>query len=418
MGLTKLVADGGELLYRDEGFSLSLLHRVQRRRLTQTAHRYKGRQQAVFRDLEVCGIGVVNTNGVKMEAPQIKFVAHLQRHQQVLFHVGGVLIVLDLPDFLLHRIHAGAAVLRVEGLGPDGEKRSVEGQRLMHLEPRNTERHHHIGHSVGLREQIADLGQRADIPIRHLMLPHSLLPAVLEALFLYFALTHRLHDLKAHLRLQPHGDQVQHDIIAAAHRLQNAGRAAHDQVPGIAQPHVGTVGEARQPYQGIEILGHGIHQHTAGEPGVELRDSHGAGGSKYLVIFKAQHLGRGENTHGIRVIQGDGPRVHAGQVLQHFDHGGVIVSQHIQLQEVVLHAVILEMSGHGVAVGIVCRVLHRGKILHIHIIRHHHQPTGVLPRSTPHAHAAQRQAIQLRVGGRLAPFLQVFLHHAEGGLFR
>ena len=30
MGLTKLVADGGELLYRDEGFSLSLLHRVQR----------------------------------------------------------------------------------------------------------------------------------------------------------------------------------------------------------------------------------------------------------------------------------------------------------------------------------------------------------------------------------------------------
>ena len=114
----------------------------------------------------------------KVEAPEIELVAHLQRGQQVLLHSGGILVVLDLPDLPLHRVHTGAAVFRVKGLGPDGEEGGIEGQRLMDLEPGDAEGHHDVGHGVGLGEQIADLGQRVDIPLGDVMLLHGLHPAL------------------------------------------------------------------------------------------------------------------------------------------------------------------------------------------------------------------------------------------------
>ena len=171
------------------------------------------------------------------------------------------------------------------------------------------------------------------------MLLHGLHPALLKAPF-HLALTDGLHDLKAHFGVQPHGDEIQHDIVTAAHRLQNGGGTADDQLPCVAQPHIRTVGEAGQTHQRIEILRQGVHQHPTGEAGVELRDSHGTGGAQQLVVFKAQHLGGDENTHGVRVVQRDLAGVDAGKILQHPDHGGVIVTQHIQLQEVILHAVV------------------------------------------------------------------------------
>jgi len=94
------------------------------------------------------------------------------------------------------------------------------------------------------------------------------------------------------------------------------------------------------------------------------------------------------------------------------------VAQHIQLEEVVLHAVVFKVGGDGVAVGVVGRVLDGGEVLHIHVIRHDHQPAGVLAGGAADTHTAQGQPVQLRVGGRLALLLQIFLHHAEGGLFR
>ena len=99
----------------------------------------------------------------------------------------------------------------------------------------------------------------------------------------------------------------------------------------------------------------------AGEAGVELRNGHGAGGAQQLVVLKAQHLGGGEDAHGVRVVQGDGPGVDPGEVLQHADHGGVIVAQHVQLQQVILHAVVFKMGGDGVDVLGVGGVLHGGR---------------------------------------------------------
>ena len=201
----------------------------------------------------------------------------------------------------------------------------------MDLVPGNAEGHHHIGHRVSFWKEVADFCQGVDVPLRYLMLPHGLHPTLLKAVFFHLAFSDGLHDLEAHLGVQSLGDEIQHDIVPAAHRLQNAGSAADDQLPGVAQPHVGSVGEAGEPHQGVEILGLGIYQHLTGKTGVELRDRHSAGGAENLVILISQHLAGGEDRHRLRIVQRNIVGVHTGKVLHHADHSGVIVSQHVQL---------------------------------------------------------------------------------------
>ena len=85
------------------------------------------------------------------------------------------------------------------------------------------------------------------------------------------------------------------------------------------------------------------------------------------------------------------------------------MTQHIQLQEVILHAVVFKMGGDGIGVLGVRRVLHGGEILHIHVIRHHHQTAGVLARGAPHPHAALNEPILLGTGHLPAVLLQIVL---------
>ena len=272
----KQYAAGGELLHGDEGLTLALFDRVECRGLAEPMHRDQRRQQAALRDLEARRVRVVDTDCVEVEPAQVELVAHLERHHQVLLDGGGILVVLDLMDLALDRVDPGAAVLRVERLRADGEERRVERERTVYLEPRDAEGHHDVGHGVGLGEQVADLGQGLDVPLRHLVGPHGVLPPVLEATLFHLTLSDGLHDLEAHLGVQAHVDQVEHDVVAAAHGLQNRGGAADDQVPGVAQPHVGAVGEAGQAHQGIEVLGLGIHQHLPGKRRAEFGDADGA----------------------------------------------------------------------------------------------------------------------------------------------
>ena len=303
MGLGELVAAGCELLHGDELLALPLLHGVYGGGLPQAPDGGEGRDQGVVPlDDEAGGVGFVDADGLEPEATEVELVADLQRHRQVLLHGGGILVVPDLQELALHGIEAGAAVLRVEGLGPDGEEGGVEGQGFMDLEPGDAEGHHHVGHRVGLGEEVADLGQGLDVPVGDVVLPHGLLPALLEAPLLHLALPHRLHDLEAHLGVQAHLDEIQHDVVTAAHRLRDGGGAAEDQVPGVAQPHVGAVGETGEPHQGVEVLGLGINQHLTGELGVELRDGHGPGGAQDLIVLKAQGLAAGKEAQGVRVV--------------------------------------------------------------------------------------------------------------------
>ena len=111
----------------------------------------------------------------------------------------------------------------------------------MHLEPGNTEGHHNISRRMSLREQVADLGQRIDIPVGHIVLLHGLHPAVLKSALLDLALTDGLHDIERRQRLHALIHQIKHDVIAASNRRINGGGTGDDQIPGIAQPHVGAV---------------------------------------------------------------------------------------------------------------------------------------------------------------------------------
>src|SRR5699024_2886200 len=138
-------------------------------------------------------------------------------------------------------------------------------------------------------------------------------------------------------------------------------------------------GEAGQPHQNVELVGLGVLQHATDEGGAELRDGGAAGGAQDLVILIAKHLGGLEDGHGVLVVQGDvRAGVHPRQVLQHTDHGGVIVSQHVQLQEVAFHGVIFEVGGDDVRVGVVRRVLNGTEVVDLLVLGDNHHAAGVL----------------------------------------
>ena len=285
---------------------------------------------------------------------------------------------------------------------------------MMYLEPCDTESHHNIGHGVGLGEQILDLFAGTDVPFRHACGLHFLLRAFGQT----SAFSHGLHDLEGALFRHSTGDQIKHDVVTAADGLINGGGFGGNQVFGVAQPHVGAVGEAGQTQKRIKPGGHGIHQHPAGKAGVELRNGDGAGGAENFVILIAQHLGGDENGHGVLVVQRDGLGVDAGHVLHHADHGGIIVAQHVQLQKVFLHGVVFKMGGDLVGLRVVRRVLHRAEVPDLVFLWDDHQAAGVLAGGAPDAYASRREAGFLRPGGSLATFGQVFLYVAEGSFFR
>ena len=76
------------------------------------------------------------------------------------------------------------------------------------------------------------------------------------------------------------------------------------------------------------------------------------------------------------------------------------------------------MGGDGIGIIGVRRVLHRAEILHILVVRDHHQAAGVLAGGAADANAAQGQAVFLRPAGHDAVLLQILLHEAVGRLFR
>ncbi len=76
------------------------------------------------------------------------------------------------------------------------------------------------------------------------------------------------------------------------------------------------------------------------------------------------------------------------------------------------------MSGNGVGIVGIRRMLDRAEILHTFVIRNHHQAAGVLTGGTPGPHTAQGQAVLLGPAGGDPILLQVLLHESIGGLLR
>ena len=219
----------------------------------------------------------------------------------------------------------------------------------MHLEPGDTEGHGDVGHGVGFGEQVLDLPAGLNVPFRNVVFLHFFYDPVWPAFALMDdALSHRFHEFEAAQLVHAHGDEVEHDVISTADGLGDRGGARQDQVLGVAQPHVSAMRETGQAQEGVKVLGLGVDEHPTGKAGAELRDAAGTGRPQHRVVLKAKHLGGAEDGHGVLVVQVDLLRVYSGQVLEHLDHGGVIVPQHIQLQQVVLHGVVFKVGGDDV----------------------------------------------------------------------
>ena len=367
-------------------------------------------------------VGFIKVYGGKIKAPQIKLVHSLQRDLQILLLGGEIRALFEFVYFAAHCVRARGHQLGVKAvlLAAAVEIRGIKGQGPVHLEIGYAEGHHNIRHRVSLGEKIGYLAAGLDIPVRHAQRFHLLLGVVREgAAFFHLALTHGLHGLEGQLAGHTLFHKVQHDIVPAAYALVDVGDFVYDQIVDVAVPHVRAVGKAGKAHQRVKPGGLGVHQHLAGEARAEFRYADGAGMADYGVVLRhSQHLGRGEYAHGALIVQGYFPGIDAGGVLQHFYHGGVIVTQLVQLQKVGLHAVIFKMRCDNVAVGIIRRVLHRAEIRHVLVLRHHHKAAGVLAGGALHAHKPQRQTVLLRLCHGHVPLFKVFFHIAVGGLFR
>ena len=100
-------------------------------------------------------------------------------------------------------------------------------------------------------------------------------------------------------------------------------------------------------------------------------------------------------------------RVHPGQILEHFDHGGVVVPQHIQLQEVVLHGVVFKVGGDDVRMGIVRRVLDWAEIIDFFVARDDHHAARMLTGGTLDVGTSSGQTGLFRLRNGQIPLFQV-----------
>ena len=415
MGFRYLGASSRKFLNGNEGLSFPSLHNVPGRAFAQAGNGHKGRQDLAILNQKFRRMALINVNGCKIIATQIKLVHHFQGRQQIFVLGGGLFIVingLDIGQRLFHATHHQRRI-KATLLTAAVEIGRIERQRMIYFEPRNTESHHTVRHRMGLGEQILDLFTGKNIPIRHTGGNHFLLRSGGQT----FALTNRLHDLKGTLIRHAAGNQVDHNIVTGANGLIHRGSFGIDQILCVAQPHVGAMGIATDTHQKIKLLRQCIQQNATGESGVKFRYAHSAGGTQQLIVFIAQDLGACENGHRSLVIQRNGFRIHPGHILHHADHGGIIMSQHIQLQKIFFHGVIFKMGGDLVTVGVICRVLHRTEIPNLILLRNNHQAAGMLAGGTPHAHTAGSQAGLFRFRGGFPPFLHILFDITEGSFF-
>ncbi len=101
---------------------------------------------------------------IKVEATEIKLIAHLQRDIRFCSTaVASLLFSISWIFRFINRVNAcTVSTRRIKGLGADGEEGCIEGQRTVHLKPRDAEGHHYIGNGMGLGKQITNLGKGFD----------------------------------------------------------------------------------------------------------------------------------------------------------------------------------------------------------------------------------------------------------------
>ena len=176
------------------------------------------------------------------------------------------------------------------------------------------------------------------------------------------------------------------------------------------------MGQARDLDKLGEILGTGLHQHSAHEVGAHLGDAEGAGLAVDLLRRHTQLFRASEQAIDLGVIHGDAVHGDAGVLLEILVEGGHIVTQLVQLEQGVVEVLELEVSGQQAARHIVRRVLDGAEVIDLIGIRHDDHAAGMLARGTLDAGAAQRQAVLFRVVDRSPPLIQILFDVTVGRL--
>ena len=347
--------------------------------------------------------------------------ADLERGGHFLFRRSdGLFLFLDrqLAQLILHDLvtlnHTGC----VKALGTYRKIRRIERKRSVYLEPRDAERHHHIGHCVRFGEHVFDLFARVNVPVGHVLFAHRAFHFLGQAL----ALTHGLHRLKRQLGLHALQNQIVHDIVTAADTAGQRNPLA-DQLGRIAQPYVRTVRQAGNRNQLGKGRGMRLLDHAAHELCTKLRHrqtaeiaQNGVGVRVFARVL--QRLARMEQAHRVRVVKRNLLCVDAGQVFQMLNHGRIIVSQLVELQKVRVDRVIFKMGGDDIRIRVICGMLHRTDIVNLDFLGHDNYAAGMLPRCAAHARAARRKAVFLGARALDAALIHILFDVTVRGFFR
>ena len=154
-----------------------------------------------------------------------------------------------------------------------------------------------------------------------------------------------------------------------------------------------------------------INKHLHSELRTKLRDSKTSQFTAADILrTDPKCLGSRKQGHDILLIQRNRSRTDAGKILQHPDHGGVIVTQHIQLQEVILHAVVFKMGGDDITVFVICRMLYRSKFLNFLTHGQYNDTSRMLSGRTADTGTALYNTVDLTVTLVLSPLFKIILH--------
>ena len=264
-------------------------------------------------------------------------------------------------------------------------------------------------------EHVLDLFAGPDIPFRNIMLPHSSLPLVPEPL----SFSHALHDRKCKAALHSHTDQIDHNIVSGTDRCGNGSLSFLDQSLGISQPYVRTMSKSRDPDQIRKILWLGINKHLHGKVCTKLRHTQTAKlAPSNILRSDAQSFCAGKKGHNLFAVKRDLLGILFGQILQHTDHGRIIVSQNIKLQKVSVNGMIVKMRGNDVAVFVICRMLYRCEFFDFLAFWQNNDSSRVLACGTPNACASLNYPVDLAVPLVLTMLFKIIFHIAESCFFR
>ena len=126
--------------------------------------------------------------------------------------------------------------LAVKTIGCRRKIRSIEGDGIVDFVPHQPDRVDDIGGGVRFREHIADLLQRIDIPLRHIVFEHRL-DHILRNRNPLFILPHELHDLERqtlfHVILM---DEGHHNVVTTPDYVGNRADFVVDQILRVAKP--------------------------------------------------------------------------------------------------------------------------------------------------------------------------------------